>query len=258
MTHTNVSKPANPNADGEPPKTKAEEITAILRDEILTGQYRPGERMPSERDLAARFEANRGAIRESLKKLEQLGIASITPGGVRVVPLRDASLSILGPLVDLQESPDPLMAKQMLQVLGTLVSMSASAALERATDSEVDEMQTIIQDLIDHNQDHEYQENRWRDLGNLFTEVSQNLVLRLILNGLKTQFIDRLGNKGHFALEFDYDARTRILRDLKHAMQHRDVRRVTDAVNEHFELINFTLQQALQRTAAQSQQSHTI
>ena len=81
-------------------------ITATLRDEILSGQYRAGERLPSERDLASRFQANRGAIRESLKKLEQLGIASINPGGVRIIPLEEASLSIVGPLLDLQEFPE--------------------------------------------------------------------------------------------------------------------------------------------------------
>ena len=47
-------------------KSRAEEISAILRDEILCGQYRAGERLPSERDLAARFATIRGAVRESL------------------------------------------------------------------------------------------------------------------------------------------------------------------------------------------------
>ena len=67
--------------------SKAEEIIAVLRSEILRGQYRPGERLPSERDLAARFESNRGVIREAIKKLEQLGIVAVAPGGVRVLSL---------------------------------------------------------------------------------------------------------------------------------------------------------------------------
>ena len=55
-------------------QSKAEDIFGVLRSEILIGQYRSGERLPSERDLAARFESNRGLIREAIKKLEQLGI----------------------------------------------------------------------------------------------------------------------------------------------------------------------------------------
>ena len=50
--------------------TRAEEVAEVLRDEILRGQYRPGERLPSERELASRFETSRGAVREAVTKLE--------------------------------------------------------------------------------------------------------------------------------------------------------------------------------------------
>ena len=86
--------------------SKTGEITQVLRDEILRGQYRPGERLPSERDVAARFETSRGTVREAYKKLEQLGIVSIQPGGARVVPVQDCTLDVLGPLLDLNEVPD--------------------------------------------------------------------------------------------------------------------------------------------------------
>ena len=80
--------------------SKADEITTTLRTEILRGQYRPGERLPSERDLAARFEANRGPVREAIKKLEQLGIAEVKPGGVRVVPIESIAELELGGVIE--------------------------------------------------------------------------------------------------------------------------------------------------------------
>ena len=61
--------------------SKHDQIAEELILDVLTGSYRPGERLPSERDLAARFEANRGAVREAMKKLEQIGLAEISPGG---------------------------------------------------------------------------------------------------------------------------------------------------------------------------------
>ena len=66
--------------------TRTEDITRELRDEVLRGQYRPGERLPSERDLAARFGTTRDVARIALKKLEQLGVAAVEPGGARVQP----------------------------------------------------------------------------------------------------------------------------------------------------------------------------
>ena len=44
-------------------------IADALIEDILSGHYRVGERLPSERDLAVRFEANRGAVREAMKQL---------------------------------------------------------------------------------------------------------------------------------------------------------------------------------------------
>ena len=49
--------------------SKHDQIAHSLTHDILQGQYRPGERLPSERDLAARFDANRGAVREAMAVL---------------------------------------------------------------------------------------------------------------------------------------------------------------------------------------------
>ena len=50
--------------------TISQEIADTLRDEVLRHRYRSGDRFPSERDLAARFDASRGAVREALSQLE--------------------------------------------------------------------------------------------------------------------------------------------------------------------------------------------
>lgn len=65
-------------------RTLSNEIAALVRGEILDQRYREGERLPSERDLAVRFKASRGAVREALSQLEQIGLIDIQPGGARV------------------------------------------------------------------------------------------------------------------------------------------------------------------------------
>lgn len=233
------------NTQNGPSRSKVEDITDTLRDEILRGQYRPGERLPSERDLAARFETNRGGIREALKKLEQLGIATITPGGVRVVPIEQASLSVLGPLIDLQESPDPLLVGHILEVLGALLSMAARTAIERASTAEIEQMQTIVKDLINNVHDSDQQSQGWRELGTLFSIVSNNLVLRLIFNGLKTQVSNRLDAKKPDAVELNYPQREANLNKLFQGLSTRDSRCVAASIQEHFENINTSIQNSL-------------
>ena len=228
-----------------PVRSKVEDITSILRDEILRGQYRPGERLPSERDLAARFESNRGGIREALKKLEQLGIATITPGGVRVVPIEEASLSILGPLVDLQETPDPALVSHLLEVLGALLSMAARTAIERASTEELDEMQRIVKELIRNVHDSDQQHQGWRELGTLFSQVSNNLVLRLILNGLKAQITNRLEARRPTEDDLDYPKRETTLNQLSQGLAVRDANCVAATIQEHFDHINSMVQARL-------------
>ena len=57
-----------------------ESIAAQLRNDILDGTYKAGERLPAERDLASRLGVNRGSVREALKKLEQMGLVVIRRG----------------------------------------------------------------------------------------------------------------------------------------------------------------------------------
>ena len=128
--------------------SKVDEILSVLRTEILSGQYRPGERMPSERDLATRFGSNRGAIREVLKKLEQLGIIEVNPGGVRVVPVEQATLDVVRYLLELGAIDQQQLIGQLLDVLGSMMALSVRSALSLATKEECEDIAEAIEGLI--------------------------------------------------------------------------------------------------------------
>ena len=70
------------------------EIATNLRTDILRQRYLSGERLPSERDLASRFDASRGAVREAMSQLEQSGLIEVKPGGARVTYRNGIDLSI--------------------------------------------------------------------------------------------------------------------------------------------------------------------
>lgn len=229
--------------------SRVEEIWTVLREEILRGQYRPGERLPSERELATRFAANRGAVREALKKLEQIGIADITPGGVRVVPVEEATLDVLGYVLDLDEIPDPALIRHVLEVLGALMSMSARTAIEAATDEDIDAMRSIVGELRDNGGNREHDAQLWKELGHKFTQVNDNLVLRLILNGLKTQFVGRMGPPDP-DVHLDRDRKRPIIDRIDAGMEARDPERVADAVEDHFKLIRDVAVSALSHAHA--------
>lgn len=58
----------------------SEEVAEQLKESIVSGHFNPGEKLPSERDLAEQFQVSRVAIREALRKLEHAGFIVIRQG----------------------------------------------------------------------------------------------------------------------------------------------------------------------------------
>ena len=179
-------------------KSRVEKTFEVLRNEILLGQYRQGERLPSERDLSARFEVTRSVVRESIKKLEQLGIASVTPGGVRVLPIEDATLEILGPLLDLGEIQKIDLIVQFLDVFGGVLAMSSRLAVENASDRELKDLASKLEAIIGSIGQVEEHRKAWKTFTDSLLPIHQNLVLRLVGNGIRTQIMSD-------ALQLDQD-----------------------------------------------------
>lgn len=232
--------------------SKAEEIIAVLRSEILRGQYRPGERLPSERDLAARFESNRGAIREAIKKLEQLGIVAVAPGGVRVLPVEEATLEVLGYLLELGEIQKPELIGQVLDVLAVMTSLSARSAVVEATDENITELVHLVDQLVHTMGDKDRQPEIWMQFSEKTMLIHRNLVLRLVGNGLRTQFLSSTMNLG-FEPDIDLVSAKQELVRLRDSIQSRDEVNVRDAIIQHFHIIKTGLLESAIQQGAQAE-----
>lgn len=178
----------------DPTPSLSERIAAELRDEILRGRYRAGDRLPSERELAERFATHRGTVREALKRLEQLGIAEIHRGGVRAAPIEHASLDIVRHLIELDQPPDPELFDQIFEAFGAFFSLSAHLAAERADDAQREGIARVLDRLMDDDLPVAEEHELIHTLSELFVEASGNMILSLIRRGLRTQVIERIEN----------------------------------------------------------------
>lgn len=56
------------------------QIEQVLESEVLSGTFGPGQRLPTECELAARFDVNRHTVRRSLASLQEKGLLRIEQG----------------------------------------------------------------------------------------------------------------------------------------------------------------------------------
>jgi GntR family transcriptional repressor for pyruvate dehydrogenase complex len=73
----------------------SEEVTEQLKQSILLGGFKAGDKLPSERDLAEQFQVSRVAIREALRKLEHSGFIATRQGATGGAYVTDLNFEYL-------------------------------------------------------------------------------------------------------------------------------------------------------------------
>ncbi len=216
--------------------TISHEIAATLRDEILSARYLAEDRLPSERDLASRFGASRGAVREAISQLEQLGLIRVLPGGARVQAIESASLAILGPLLALDNSPNPDLVDHFLRTFAVMAALTGKMALEKATDEELNRIDELLVNLSDHTGRFVDFEPHLRELYEYLSAIADNLVVRLIGNDLKAQFVEQMMELG-LRPAVSSAVNNQLVKSLQIAAGKRDGDMAAEAIQEHFDAL---------------------
>lgn len=184
--------------------------------------------------------------------LEQLGIASVNPGGVRVVPIEDATLEVLGPLMDLQHVPDIKLIAQLTKVYSLLLTESVRDFVRLASDDQVDHARLLISRIMEYDSGSAEALDLCTELGRFFMSASGNLVVRLIANGLRLQVADRLEAQGILPLP-DHAGFTEAMRSLNKALAVRDADLVAAAMRQLWTLHSESLSRSLKAAGATNQ-----
>jgi GntR family transcriptional repressor for pyruvate dehydrogenase complex len=126
---------------GVPPRALvSDHVFRTLLEALLAGRYAPGEKLPTQRALAADLCVTMGSLREALKRLEQMGLIDVRHGdAMRVRDWREhGGLDVIAHLLfrsgglDQGVLGDVLEARRlMLRELAALAALRASAEQQR-------------------------------------------------------------------------------------------------------------------------------
>lgn len=184
--------------------TKSSIIAAELERDILNEKYKAGENLPSQHELADRFEASSRSIREAFKNLEAKGLIEVSQGKRAVVLSNslDQFVSSLASSMTNKQIPDKKLITDLMQVR-TTIEVSAARELSRDPDRKMivrsldqacKKMESLLPELESSKDPAallEFKENEY-DFHAILIKSNDNIILSTIYENLAPQLYDAL------------------------------------------------------------------
>ncbi len=164
----------------------SDQIAETLETMIAEGSLKPGERLPSERDLASRLEVSRPSLREAIQKLNSKGLLKTRRGGGTFV-CDGLEPSFVDPLLALlRELPESRF--DILEIRHALEGTAAYYAALRSTEEDKTNIRSKFDQMIEKHGDPDPMEEARADaeFHLAIVEASHNLVLLHVMRGLFT------------------------------------------------------------------------
>jgi len=175
--------------------TVVEQLISLIAD----GHLKPGDRLPSERDLALRLQVGRSTVREALKTLVAMGLVEGGAGHGTFIRQPDTRSAIPPALLSLLL--DRTLTNQLLEARRIVEPEIMSLAVERATDDDLAEMREILARCEQAIADGRPVFRLSPEFHRAVARAAHNQVLLTFMDSILTQFIERgvlLENKPGF------------------------------------------------------------
>lgn len=127
-------------------KTLHSQIVTLLAKHIINKKLQPGDKLPSERELADNLDVNRATVREALKKLETLGLIEVRHGeGIFVRDyFSSGNLELFKMLFYLNDTLPAAALKDVLQIRNIISPPMAANAAQNISQNDLHDIETTI------------------------------------------------------------------------------------------------------------------
>lgn len=207
---------------------------AFLRELLLSGTIRPGERLLGERELSVQLGVSRPILREALRALAMLGVVEIRQGAGTIV--RRPDVSILGDFFAFTAAQQTTLVDDVMQARIAIECQAIRLACIRATLTDLDRLRqavTTIAATIDDPDagglaDHQFHETLVRSAGSDTLTTLYSAITTLLLRSHRDRRESMTGVEAGRAYLIDHH---RLVFD---ALSAGDPRRADEVLREHF------------------------
>src|SRR3954452_10022932 len=123
----------------------SDQVFATLLEALLSGRYAPGEKLPTQRALAADLGVTMSSLREALKRLEQMGLVEARQGdAMRVRDWREhGGLDVIAHLLFRSGGVDAGVLADVLEARGLMLRELAGLAAQRRDDARATRLEEL-------------------------------------------------------------------------------------------------------------------
>jgi GntR family transcriptional regulator, transcriptional repressor for pyruvate dehydrogenase complex len=181
----------------------SEEVLEQVKESILRGRFKAGDKLPSERELTEQFQVSRGVVREAIRVLEKTGFVAIKQGpsgGAYVTDLTFDHLS--GGFLDLYLA-NKLTIPELNQVRMHIEPEVARLAAQRVTPAYRARLEKAITAERDPMKNYVVRMERLTEVHYILAEMCGNYLFEAIVNAfirLTHQIVEAAEPEDHNAL----------------------------------------------------------
>jgi GntR family uxuAB operon transcriptional repressor len=158
-----------------------QKLAARIGELIAGGEFKVGDRLPSERALAERFNVSRTLVREAIIVLEIQGAVEVRGGSGIYISASAAGAAAAPNAYALPPGPGPF---ELLRARSLIEGEIASVAAENRKDSDIDRIYAALAAMREHMQDKAANEAADRLFHLRIAESTGNSVLLQMVTGL--------------------------------------------------------------------------
>lgn len=171
-----------------------DEVFDQILDDVVSGEFAPGEALPSERKLAEVLGVSRPAVREALQRVAQAGLVEVRQGDATTVRdyRRHAGLDLLPRLLLPRGELDPAVARSVLEARLLIGPKVAELAAARAGTRIEGALRAAVS-AIEGDPDPVARQRHALVFWDHVVDGADSIVFRLMFNSLRAAYEPALG-----------------------------------------------------------------
>lgn len=228
-----------------------EQIVAQIEGRILSGELRPGDKLPAERELAEQFGVSRTAIREAMKALTQSGLVEIQPG--RGTFVTDSTSMVVRHSIDmLVRVGNDTGVKDLVEVREILEPEIAALAAVRARSEDIEAMEKAVKAMDQAMDDPETYIEADLDFHLALAQGSSNALIPILIDSLVDLL--REHRKRAASVKGGLERGQPFHKIILEAIKSKDANAARDSMRAHLEQVRKEIKTSLSQEKAMAKQ----